>query len=51
MSNLKPPLKIVFIKHSKTDSGNKLGMMIGMSSGAKNNKLIGSSKNIEYYPI
>lgn len=33
------------------ESGGKLGMMIGTSSGVKRNKLIGFFKNIAYYPI
>jgi len=32
-------------------NGNKLGMMIGVSCGARNNRLIGPLKNIAFFLI
>ena len=51
MLNLRQPSRTVSMTHFSTESGSKPGMMIGMSFGARRNKSIGSSRNIEFYRI
>lgn len=51
MLNLRQRSRTVSMMLFSTGSGSKPGMMIGMSFGARRNKSIGSSRNIEFYHI
>ena len=51
MLNLRQRLRTASMMLFSTGSGSKLGMMIGMSFGARRNRSIGSFRNIEFYRI